>query len=134
MLLFDYLPKPIILKNLSIDLNYTGLSTGSPEIRSVKLKSGIEEDLIMKTKNVQRAYTNICSKSEMTPLDLKLVDMLDENMKNILNFDKGLESPSIIRNFTKEEIILKSPEQKQSMDSGDGRNFTTMQNLTLNKC
>ena len=59
---------------------------------------------------------------------------VEENMKNILNFDKGLESPSIIRNFTKEEIILKSPEQKQSMDSGDGRNFTTMQNLTLNKC
>ena len=102
VLLFDYLPKPIILKNLSIDLNYTGLSTGSPEIRSVKLKSGIEEDLIMKTKNVQRAYTNICSKSEMTPLDLKLVDMLDENMKNILNFDK--ESPSSNRHFTKEEI------------------------------
>ena len=104
LLLFEYLPKPIILKNLRIDLNYAGLSNiiqGKKKMS--KDISLIENDLIMKTKIVQQAFNNICSKSEMTQIDLKLIDMLDENMKDILKSEKGLDSPSSNRNFNKEK-------------------------------
>ena len=126
LLLFEYLPKPIILKNLRINLSYAGLSTTTAQEKkeSIKKKSiqVIENDLIMKTKNVQQAYNNICNKSEMTQIELKLIDMLDENMKNILKSEKGLDSPS--SNLEKKNI------PKWETVNTDEKIMITPQNLT----
>ena len=54
--LFEYLPKPIILKTLKIDLNFAGNNDLSPNNKS---EMQIEDDLIGKAKNVQKAYNNI---------------------------------------------------------------------------
>lgn len=134
VLLFDYLPKPIILKNLQINLDHAGISNSESEIKPAKLnkKLRIEDELILKAKNLKQAYGNICTKSEMTPIDIKLINMLDENMKNILKNDKDLDSPmSSASNIKRERFALESPGIiSKSVDIP----YDSTQKITLNKC
>lgn len=132
ILLFEYLPKPIILKNLLIDLDYKVLSHTTSDINTTK-KLGIEEELISKIKNVQRAYTNISTKAQMTSIDLKLIDMLDENMKHILKHDKIPENQQSSTNNLVRETVLQTWENLNSANEKFEKFMITTQNSNINK-
>ena len=132
ILLFEYLPKPIILKNLLIDLDYKILSNTTSDIipTNQTKKLGIEEELICKIKNVQRAYTNISTKAQMTPIDLKLIDMLDENMKHILKLDKISEPQlSSTRNLIGETVL----QTWENLSSANEKFIIATQNSNINR-
>ena len=72
--LFEYLPKPLILKNAKIDLgnskNLTFISN--------------ETNIVKKRKQMFSAYQNIMNQSEISTMDRKLIDLLDDNLKEII--------------------------------------------------
>ena len=80
--LFDYLPKPTILRNQKI-------SMASPLANSTMLshldeKYIEEEDQEVKYLNLCQAYKKIYKKNEMTEMDKKLVSFLDDRIKHNL--------------------------------------------------
>ena len=81
--LFDYLPKPMILKDSKIHLNFLKSDTKSPFKKSSEIIHD-ENDIVMKAKTVQRAYVNIMKKEKKSDIDLKLIESLDENLLKIL--------------------------------------------------
>ena len=72
--IFDYLPKPVILKNSKIDLG------GSKD----SAFSSNETDLIKKSRIMQTAYKNITCQNELSTMDKKLIDLLDDSVKEFL--------------------------------------------------
>ena len=73
--LFEYLPKPMILKSAKIDLgdkNFTFISYET------------SKDVLGKIKKMYNAYNNIKKKGELTLLDNQLIDMLDDQVKEIM--------------------------------------------------
>ena len=81
--LFEYLPKPVILKNSKIHINYAKSKSMSP----VRVKSEIihhDDDIIMKAKSVQKAYGNLMKKPDMNEIDKKLLESLDEGILRLL--------------------------------------------------
>ena len=113
--LFEYLPKPIIMKNTKISFNYVRKSL-SPAKISISRSSTIapHNDLVLKAKTVQRAYENIIKKTEMTELDKKLIESLDEGILALLqtNIDIG-DNPDI--------GIMSGHEKREEVESGDGQ-------------
>ena len=73
--LFEYLSKPLILKNAQIDLSHS---------KDQKLYSGYETNLIGKTKRLYSSFKKIKQQNELTPIDRKLIDFLDDDLKNVL--------------------------------------------------
>ena len=87
MTLFDYLPKPNILRNRQIELTHSGLlnSTG------LKEKSYFEEeDVVAKSVKLLGSFHKISTKCSLSEIDQKLIDFLDEDIKNILTEHKSL--------------------------------------------
>ena len=72
--LFEYLPKPVILKNSKIDLGAKKSSFISYET---------SKDVLGKIKKMYNSYNNIKKKGELTVLDQQLIDMLDDQVKEI---------------------------------------------------
>ena len=73
--LFEYSSKPIILQNSEIDLGNS---------KNTKFIS-YETDVIGKAKKMLTAYSNIIKQNELSAMDKKLIDNLDENIKSMLN-------------------------------------------------
>ena len=73
--LFEYQPKPVILKNAKIDLGAKNFSFISYET---------SKDVRGKIKKMFNAYNNIKKKNELTILDQQLIDMLDDQVKEIM--------------------------------------------------
>ena len=114
-LLFEYLPKPIILKSLKIDLNYVGKSNfhKKPDIRN-------EDDLVIHAKSLKKAFNHICNKSEMSEIDLKLMTMLDDDITEFMKKDRKFGSLIQMQLDTiKEKFTTGSPktERKESVVS-----------------
>ena len=86
--LFEYLPKPVILKNKKIDLSYSDRGDRSTE-RENNFDDGekmgkfisYENDIVRKTKKMYSAYQNIIKKTELSEMDKKLINLLDGNVK-----------------------------------------------------
>ena len=74
--LFEYLPKPVILKNSEIDLGNSK--------KSGLISYETDADTIGKAKKMYFAYQNITKQNEMSVLDKKLIELLDGNIKEIL--------------------------------------------------
>ena len=73
--LFEYLPKPVILKNAKISL-----------CSSKKTKFVIREaNEISKIKKMQVAYRNILKQNQISEMDKKVIDLLDDNLRDILD-------------------------------------------------
>ena len=72
--MFEYLPKPVILKNSKIDLGAKKSSFISYET---------SKDVLGKIKKMYNSYNNIKKKGELTVLDQQLIDMLDDQVKEI---------------------------------------------------
>ena len=72
--LFEYLPKPVILKNNQIDLG------NSKHFKFISY----ETDTVGKAKRMYTAYQNINNQNELSVMDKKLIDLLDDNLKQIL--------------------------------------------------
>lgn len=66
-------PKPIILKNLSLDLRRVNL---------ISLED--DSDTLTKAKKLHTAYQNLMKQNELSSIDRKIIDMLDEKVKNLL--------------------------------------------------
>ena len=91
--LFEYLPKPVIMKNAKINLN---------SIERFENKSPLkflvhQDDLVLKAKTVQKAFDNIIKKTEMNEIDKKLIQTLDADILKVLksntaNFTKIITS------------------------------------------
>ena len=92
--LFDYLPKPVILTNSKIHINYARADTKSPLKKSEIIHEN--NDMITKAKTVQKAYLNIISKNERTEIDRKLIESLDEDIIRILDAGELLRSENKI--------------------------------------
>jgi len=75
--LFEYLPKPMILKNSKIDLG---------NAKNTKFISP-ESNVYGQAKKMYSAYRNIKNQVTMSPMDEKLIDLLDDNIKTILDVD-----------------------------------------------
>ena len=89
--LFEYLPKPTILKNSKININYVKLDKQSP----VKKKSDFinhTTDLMSKTRAVQRAYKNVKNKPQLSDVDFKLIECLDPDIMRLLEEGDLLKS------------------------------------------
>ena len=102
--LFQYLPKPVILKNSQIRINYAKEQYNNPlkneEIR--KSEIFLEGDLITRAKSVHKAYNNIIRKPNMNEIDRKLIESLDEDIMNILD----IPSPNNSRSKMEETCIF----------------------------
>lgn len=72
--LFDYLPKPVILKNKKIGLGNTK--------SHIKICESDDENI--KAKNLYISFQNIMKQSHLSSIDKKLIDLLDENVKTLL--------------------------------------------------
>lgn len=87
--LFEYFPKPVILKNANIQLNYSRhmkmSASRSPRKSITNEIFNFQNDYVMKARMVQRAYHKIIQKNnEMTNLDRKMIDLLDDNIIKML--------------------------------------------------
>ena len=79
--LFEYLPKPVILKNSKIHINYVKDRTNSP----VKKDEIIQHnDVLLKARTIQKAYINIIKKDKLNEIDNKLIQSLDEDIGQLL--------------------------------------------------
>lgn len=81
--LFEYLPKPVIMKNMKINLN----NNEKIENRSPLNKMNFfvqQSDLILKAKTVQKAFDNIIKKQKMNEIDRKLIQILDNGILKVL--------------------------------------------------
>lgn len=72
--LFDYLPKPVILKSGKIDIGNANSNNSNFETN----------DVIDSSKKLYTAFNNIMKQNELSALDKKLIDLLDENVKYFL--------------------------------------------------
>lgn len=93
--LFEYLPKPTILKNSKIHINYVKLDKSSP----FKKKSDFinhTTDAISKARAVQRAYRNIKNKPQLSDVDFKLIECLDPDIMRFLEEGELLKSENKI--------------------------------------
>ena len=82
--LFEYLPKPVILKNSKVHFNYTNKKIEGPIKKSTTEIIHHNNDSIMKVKVVQKAYNAIINQENMSDLDRKLIESLDDDILNIL--------------------------------------------------
>ena len=73
--LFDYLPKPVILRNFKIDLGNINSNFSNYEST---------DDVMYKAKKISEAFQNIMKQNELSNIDKKLIDLLDDNVKNLL--------------------------------------------------
>ena len=80
--LFEYLPKPVIMKNTKINLNHIEkIENGSP----LKMNFFVHQnDMILKAKRVQKAFDNIIKKQKMNKIDQKLIQILDNGILKVL--------------------------------------------------
>ena len=73
--LFEYLAKPVILKNSEVDLG-----------NSIHKKFIIyEDDISGKLKKMCHSYHKILNQNELSDIDKKLLNPLDDNLKNVIN-------------------------------------------------
>ena len=83
--LFEYLPKPVILKNNKIDLSYS--SSINEKQKSFKFIT-YDNNMAAKARKTYSAYQKIINKINLTEIDKKLIDLMDENIKEILTVNK----------------------------------------------
>lgn len=81
--LFEYLPKPVIKKNYKIDLSYNNSTERNEQSKALKFIAH-EKNVFSKAKKLYAAYNNIMSKEEISEMDRKLIDLLDDNVKTLL--------------------------------------------------
>jgi hypothetical protein len=114
--LFEYLPKPTILKNSKIHINYVQVEKQSP------LKKGEiihhTNDLLSKAKSFQRAFRNIKKKQELSEVDIKLIDCLDEDIVKILEEGELIGSEMMISRDPLRQDQIKSDRVKSEEDQG----------------
>ena len=89
--LFEYLQKPIIMKNAKINLNPLEEQDND---KKNSIKDGVfrkksqfivhQHDSVLKAKTVQKAFENIINKPEMNEIDRKLIQRLDMDILKIL--------------------------------------------------
>lgn len=72
--LFDNLTKPVILNNSTINI---GFSKNSKVLHN-------QIDDIEKFKKIQEAYQNIKKQMQLSPIDQKIVNLMDDDVKNLL--------------------------------------------------
>ncbi len=106
--LFEYLPKPMILKNSKIHMNYAN-STQMTGLNKTSQKNEIihHNDVLIKAKIVKQAYNNIINKENMNEIDKKLIESLDEDILRLLN---GVNANGFGEE-TKNHLILIGAEQ-----------------------
>ena len=122
--LFEYLPKPVIMKNAKINLNNLN------NIDKFENKTNFnflvhQADLMLKAKTVQKSFDNIVKKTEMTEIDRKLMQILDADILKVLksnvdNFSNAQISKT--SNFVTEkniEIEIMERESDLSERKGD---------------
>ena len=73
--LFEYLPKPVILKNATIDL-------GKKDSAFISYET--QKDVVEKAKKILEGFKNIKKKPEMSAMDIRLIELLDDNVKMML--------------------------------------------------
>lgn len=80
--LFEYLPKPTIMKNNKIIISHSGNASKFSEKAFVSVSD--EENSITKIKRIYHAFNQIKSKQNMNEIDRKLIDYLDESIKHLI--------------------------------------------------
>ena len=107
--LFEYLPKPVIMKNSKIHMNF--VKTQQTSDTKVSLKTDIiqNNDPLSKAKTVQRAFDNIVKKESMSDIDRKLIDSLDQDIIRLL---EGFQMDG----ETKKLVLFPLGEQEQNND------------------
>lgn len=91
--LFEYLPKPFILKNSKIQVNYTKKKT-------LQQQSELfihDNDFTLKMKKVQNSYKNIMNKEPLSDIDKKLINSLEEEFLKLLQ--EQCDKKAEINNF-----------------------------------
>ena len=80
--LFDYLPKPVILRNTKIEITHFPFSQN---YKNTTDHSYIEEeDALVKSRRLFNSFHKINIKRKMNEIDEKLINFLDQDIKNIL--------------------------------------------------
>ena len=80
--LFDYLPKPVILWNWNIEITHFPFSKN---YKNTTDHSYIEEeDDLVKSRRLFNYFHKINIKRKMSEIDQKLINFLDQDIKNIL--------------------------------------------------
>jgi len=74
--LFDYLPKPVIQKNSKLNLGNS----------KKKTFLSYEADVVGKAEKMFNAYQNVKNQNELSVMDQRLIDLLDDNIKDIMYF------------------------------------------------
>ena len=121
--LFEFFPKPIIAKNGKILMNCINPTAKNPT--SPKHKSEIISNMNILAKSVvtKKAYYNISKKKSHDFIDVKLMELLDEDIKNVLKSNDFIEDreKNIININNNENKILTSLESEciQSEHTGD---------------
>ena len=118
--LFEYLPKPVIMKNAKINLNQIDKheSPRSPTKVSsfAERKSNFfihENDFILKAKTVQKAFANIVKKTEMNEIDKKLIESLDADIFKVLEANFDTEDNAKTTNLG---LLFKSPKENKVIE------------------
>ena len=111
--LFEYLPKPVIMKNSKIHMNYVKAQQNI----SIKLDSKTDiihqNDPLKKAKIVQKAFDNIMKKENMNDIDKKLIESLDQDIIKLL---EGVHIEG--REENKQNLFsLQREEQKEIIDN-----------------
>ena len=119
---FEYLPKPMIMKNGKIHLKFSSQIDKSTTMLRRSKTYEIEEDETLKARNFYEAFHNINKKPEKNDLDLKLIDLLEDNLKNFfLEFEKGWqftqEKQLHFVRTTFEKEIIEEPEIPQEKNN-----------------
>ena len=76
--LFEYSSKPVVLRNSKIDLGHSKNSNFP----------NYENDIVGKAKKMYNAYKNIKKQKEVSEMDKRLIELLDDNIKNIFEVIK----------------------------------------------
>jgi len=116
--LFEYLPKPVIMKTSKIHINYVRKSNASPVKGEKKASSFFHEnDLVTKAKTVQKAYDNITKNENMSNLDRKLIESLDEDILQLLHGNRNVEGGTNFGNLLEEKKVemIESSERESSI-------------------
>jgi len=106
--LFEYLPKPVIMKNSKIHMNFVKTQETSASKVSSKTDIIHHNDPLSKAKAVQRAYDNIVKKENMNDIDRKLIDSLDQDIIRLL------EGMHLVGEETKKLVCFPEGEGKQN--------------------
>ena len=124
--LFELMPKPLVRKNGTIQLNSNKIKLKNSEILSPKDIIANNKDHIWQAQMIRDAYDNINHKKEKNEVDERLLRLIDEDLKNF--FKETLKNKDFIKQKISKVTVIGNQSEMESVESEDAKNMNKIEN------